>query len=65
MPANPNLGRIGDEKLYLKITDVVVGFWEEDIPGNITLADNNWVSIEPEAGSDRPIPQFTSSAPVK
>ncbi|MEM6939392.1 MAG: YHS domain-containing (seleno)protein [Pseudomonadota bacterium] len=65
VPGNPNLWRIVDGKLYLNITKNVVGFWEEDIPGNITLAENNWPSIEPAPGSDRAIPQFTSSAPTK
>ena len=65
VPGNPNLWRIVDGKLYLNITENVVMFWEEDIPGNITLAEINWPSIEPAPGSDRPIPQFTSSAPLK
>ncbi|MEM7519768.1 MAG: YHS domain-containing (seleno)protein [Pseudomonadota bacterium] len=64
VPGNPNLWRIVDGKLYLNITENVVGFWEEDIPGNISLAENNWASIEPEPGSDRAIPKFTSSAPL-
>ena len=63
VPGNPNLWRIVDDKLYLNITDVVVGFWEADIPGNITLADGNWPEIEPDAASDRVIPKFTSNAP--
>lgn len=65
VPGNPNLWRIVDGKLYLNITQNVVGFWEEDIPGNITLAENNWASIEPEPASTRAIPQFTSPAPLK
>lgn len=65
VPGNPNLWRIVDDKLYLNITKNVVGFWEEDIPGNINLAEGNWASIEPTPGSDRAIPQFTSSAPIK
>ena len=40
VPGNPNLWRIVDGKLYLNITQNVVGFWEEDIPGNIDLAEN-------------------------
>lgn len=64
VPGNPNLWRIVDDKLYLNITKVVVGFWEEDIPGNITLAQGNWASIEPKDASGNPIPKFTSSAPV-
>ena len=64
VPANPYLWRIVDGKLFLNITDVVVGFWEEDIPGNITKADTNWVDIEGTAASDRTIPKFTSQAPA-
>lgn len=63
VPGNPNLWRIIDGKLYLNITKNVVGFWEEDIPGNLDLAENNWVSIEPKPGSTATIPQFTSTAP--
>ena len=65
VPGNPNLWRIVDGKLYLNITKNVVGFWEEDIPGNITLAENNWVSLDPQPASDRAIPDFASSAPLK
>ncbi len=65
VPGNPNLWRIVDGKLYLNITKNVVGFWEEDIPGNINLAENNWVEIEPTDASDRKIPKFTSPAPLK
>lgn len=64
VPGNPNLWRIVDDKLYLNITKNVVGFWEEDIPGNLTLAENNWVNIEGKAASTNPIPQFDSAAPV-
>ena len=64
VPGNPNLWRIVDGKLYLNITKNVVSFWEEDIPGNINLAEGNWASIEPEARSTSTIPKFTSSAPV-
>ncbi len=64
VPANPNLWRIVDDKLYLNITDVVVGFFEEDIPGNINLAEGNWPGIEAEAASTSVIPKFTSEGPV-
>ncbi len=65
VPGNPNLWRIVDGKLYLNITKNVVGFWEEDIPGNITLAQGNWKALDPQPASDAPIPQFTSAAPAK
>ncbi|WP_170758489.1 YHS domain-containing (seleno)protein [Ruegeria lacuscaerulensis] len=64
VPANPNLWRIVDDKLYLNITDVVVGFWEEDVPGNIDLAEGNWPGIEPDGASSSVIPKFTSEGPI-
>ncbi len=63
VPANPNLWRIVDGQLYLNITKNVVGFWEEDIPGNISLADGNWPGIESNGASSSTIPQFSSAAP--
>ncbi|MDF3415754.1 YHS domain-containing protein [Sulfitobacter sp. M57] len=65
VPGNPNLWRIVDDKLFLNINKNVVGFWEEDIPGNINLAETNWPSIEAAPGSDSVIPQYTSTAPIK
>jgi YHS domain-containing protein len=65
VPGNPNLWRIVDGKLYLNITKNVVGFWEEDIPGNISVAGKNWTSgLEPKAASNDRIPKFTSAAPI-
>ncbi len=64
VPGNPHLWRIVDGQLYLNITKNVVGFWEEDISGNISLAEGNWPGIEPDAASTNPIPAFTSPAPV-
>lgn len=65
VPGNPHLWRIVDDKLYLNITRNVVGFWEEDIPGNLQKAENNWVSIEPKPASTNPIPGFATPAPTK
>lgn len=64
VPGNPHLWRIVDGKLYVNITKNVVGFWESDIPGNISLADGNWGGIEGRAASSNPIPQFSSPAPI-
>jgi len=58
VPANPNLWRIVDGKLYLNITKPVVGFWEEDIPGNLSIAQSNWKGIEDKAAADAEIPQY-------
>ncbi len=64
VPGNPVLWRIVDDKLYLNITDVVVGFWEEDIPGNIETSETNWVSLESADASGNPIPKWTSPGPL-
>ncbi len=53
VPANPNLWRIVDGKLYLNITPAVVGFWEKDISGHITKANTNWKTKESAAASSR------------
>lgn len=63
-PGNPNLWRIVDNKLYLNVTKNVVGFWEQDIPGNLEKSQSNWVSLEPTPATDRAIPDFSSAAPV-
>lgn len=65
VPGNPNLWRIVDDKLYVNITPVVVGFFEEDIPGNLSLAEGNWPGIEGDAASTSTIPQWNSEAPVQ
>lgn len=46
VPANPNLWRIVDGKLYLNITPTVVGFFESDLPGSLTKAEANWPEKE-------------------
>ncbi|MEM7208222.1 MAG: YHS domain-containing (seleno)protein [Pseudomonadota bacterium] len=61
VPANPHLWRILDGKLYLNITKAVVGFWEEDIPGNVTLAEKKWPKLVSKAASKKPIPQYQST----
>ncbi len=63
VPGNPTLWRIIDDKLYLNITPNVVGFWEEDIPGNLTLSRDNWPSLDPKPASEATIPQWSSMAP--
>ncbi len=63
VPGNPTLWRIVDDKLYLNITRNVVGFWEEDIPGNLNLSEGNWPSLDPQPASEATIPQWSSAAP--
>ena len=63
VPGNPTLWRIVDGKLYLNITPNVVGFWEEDIPGNLTRSTAKWPSLDPKPASASTIPQWSSAAP--
>jgi len=63
VPGNPHLWRIVGGQLYLNITKNVVGFWEEDIPGNIAQSEANWPGIADNPASDSTIPFFTSDAP--
>lgn len=63
VPGNPNLWRIVDGKLYLNITPDVVGFWEQDIPGNLNSSAANWVSLDTKPASRSRIPKFRSAAP--
>lgn len=64
VPGNPTLWRIVDGKLYLNITKNVVGFWEEDIPGNLKKSTGNWPKLEPANASGDKIPNFSSQAPA-
>jgi YHS domain-containing protein len=64
VPGNPTLWRIVEDKLYLNINPAVVGFWEEDIPGNLGRSETNWVSIEAADASTSTIPKWSSSAPL-
>lgn len=58
VPANPDLWRIVDGKLYLNITKQIVEFWEGDIPSNITASETKWAELEPKPASTNPVPNF-------
>ena len=59
MPGNPHLWRIVDNKLYLNITKVVVGFWEADIPGFIKTGNKNWSKeLNSKPAAKRKVPDF-------
>lgn len=64
IPGNPNLWRIVDGKLYLNVTKDVVGFWEENIQGNLKISTKNWPGLEPKNASPNTIPFFSSAAPI-
>ena len=42
---DPNAWSIVDGKLYLKYSKKVQSLWQKDIPGHITLANQNWEKI--------------------
>jgi YHS domain-containing protein len=44
----PEAWKIVDDKLYLNYSKGVQSTWEEDIPGNIKMADSNWPGIAKE-----------------
>ena len=65
VPANPNLWKITDGKLYLNITKVVYGFWTDNVSGHIRNARKNWSKLEKKAASKRVVPSFsTAKAPI-
>jgi YHS domain-containing protein len=64
VPANPNLWRIVDNKLYLNITDKVVRTWEKDISGYLEESENHWTKLEPKEASHDNIPGFKSEGPL-
>jgi len=54
VPANPNLWRIIEDKLYVNINPAVVGFFEEDIPGLLNAGNEKWsAELETVEASDR------------
>ncbi len=65
VPGNPNLWRIVDDKLYLNILPRVVGWWEDDIPGNLKASEANWDGIEGNAASDQSVPEFEPKGALK
>lgn len=44
-PIDPNAWSIVDGKLYLNYSKKVQELWEKDIPGNIAIANQNWLKM--------------------
>jgi YHS domain-containing protein len=42
---DPQAWKIVDNKLYLNYNKDVLGFWLQDVPGNIQKADENWPKL--------------------
>jgi YHS domain-containing protein len=66
VPGDPQFWRIVDGTLYLNLQQSVATMWEEDIPGNLDLAEANWPGIEPAEASERPVPELdVAAAPIR
>ncbi len=48
VPIDPSAWKIVDGTLYLNVNQKVQGWWEDDIPGFIAKADNNWTTVQYE-----------------
>lgn len=46
---DPTLWKIVDGKVYLNVNEPVSKRWQEDIPGNINKATQNWTKIKDKA----------------
>jgi YHS domain-containing protein len=46
---DPELWKIVDGKVYINVNPDVVKRWEQDVPGNITKANQNWTNIKDKA----------------
>ena len=49
---DPEAWAIVDGKLYLNLNAGAQRVWDKDRSGNITIADANWIDIEPKAVSE-------------
>lgn len=46
-PGNPEVWRVVDGKLYIKVHEQAQQMWLRDVPGNIAKANTNWPRIHP------------------
>ncbi len=44
-PTDPQAWTVHDDRLYLNFSVDVRSIWQQDIPGNIALADANWPGV--------------------
>ncbi len=49
--ADPEVWKVVDGTLYLNLDEGIQGKWNEDIPGFIKKADDNWKSIKDKSAS--------------
>ncbi len=46
-PGDPTVWRVVDDTLYLNVSEQAAELWQQDIPGNIEKAEENWPRINP------------------
>ena len=44
-PGDPEVWAVVDGKLYLNVNAQAQSIWEQDVPGNITKAEENWPGL--------------------
>ena len=49
---DPEVWKVVDGKLYLNLDKTIQGKWNEDISGNITIANENWGDIQHKSPSE-------------
>ena len=49
---DPTIWKIVDNKLYLNLAPAVATRWDQDIPGNIKTANENWKIVKDKAPSE-------------
>ena len=49
--ADPEVWKVVDGTLYLNLDEGIQGKWNEDIPGFIKKADDNWKTIKDKPAS--------------
>lgn len=43
---DPAVWKIVDDKLYLNLSPKVSTIWQQDVPGNIGMADEKWIDVK-------------------
>ncbi|WP_232962315.1 YHS domain-containing (seleno)protein [Paracoccus tegillarcae] len=49
---DPEVWKIVDDKLYLNLSPKVSEIWQQDVPGNIDMADDKWMNVKDVAPAE-------------
>ncbi|MET4702322.1 YHS domain-containing protein [Constrictibacter sp. MBR-5] len=52
LDGDPTIWRVVDGKLYLNVHQAASTRWQEDIPGNLVKANNNWPTIRDKSPAE-------------